>query len=130
MGLIKPLYFIAKTRRERYPYCGGEFRSGGGQVGISRPAGAGLRASEVVEPERPRGVWGRPSPQYKMKKSLADGPSGSSGPAGDKSASADRPGRELPAAESGGRESRGGVRGGATSASAARPGRDFAPAKS
>lgn len=32
---------------------------------------------EVVEPERPRGVWGRPSPQYKMKKSLADGPSGS-----------------------------------------------------
>ena len=72
MGLIKPLYFIAKTRRERYPYCCGEFRSGGRQVGISRPAGAGLRASEVVEPERPRGVWGRPSPQYKMKKSLAD----------------------------------------------------------
>ena len=50
---------------------------------------------EVVEPERPRGVWGRPSPQYKMKKSLADGPSGSSGPAGDKSASADRPGRDF-----------------------------------
>ena len=33
------------------------------QAGISRPAGAGLRGSEVVEPERPQGVWGRPSPQ-------------------------------------------------------------------
>ena len=34
------------------------------QAGISRPAGAGLRDSEVVEPERPQGVWGRPSPQF------------------------------------------------------------------
>jgi len=34
------------------------------QAGISRPAGAGLRGSEVVEPERPQGVWGRPSPQF------------------------------------------------------------------
>lgn len=34
------------------------------KAGISRPAGAGLRGSEVVEPERPQGVWGRPSPQF------------------------------------------------------------------
>ena len=35
------------------------------EVGISRPAGPGLCDSKVVEAERPRGVWGRPSPQYK-----------------------------------------------------------------
>ena len=34
------------------------------QAGISRPAGAGLRGSEVVELERPQGVWWRPSPQF------------------------------------------------------------------
>ena len=67
---------------------------------------------EVVEPERPRGVWGRPSPQYKMKKSLADGPSGSSGPAGDKSASADRPGRDFAPAKSWSRKGREGSGGG------------------
>ena len=32
---------------------------------ISRPAGAGLRESDVMEPERPHGVWGRPSPQLR-----------------------------------------------------------------
>ncbi len=56
----------------RPPSVSEQLRSGGGQVGISRPAGAGLRDGEVVEPERPRGVWGRLSPQYKTKKSLAD----------------------------------------------------------
>ena len=32
-------------------------------VGIGRPAGAGLCECKVVEPERPQGVWGRHSPQ-------------------------------------------------------------------
>lgn len=32
-------------------------------VGISRPAGAGLCECKVVEPERPQGVWGQHSPQ-------------------------------------------------------------------
>ena len=40
-------------------------REGTWNAGISRPAGAGLRGSEVVEPERPQGVWGRPSPQLR-----------------------------------------------------------------
>ena len=53
------------------------------QAGISRPAGAGLRDSEVVEPERPQGVWGRPSPQFEggveRSETVAGGASSSAG---------------------------------------------------
>ena len=60
MGLIKPLYFIAKTRRERYPYCGGEFRVFEGErpsVRLSEAEGRqGLPAREAVVGGAPRGA--------------------------------------------------------------------------